>query len=98
MTDGRGGVSARVVDLDYHPRMLPFSKQRHVMTRRMSDALRGAGSIMDIYPAPTVYDQFVPKGTAESRLETVWVRVGKHIRDAAREVRGESPTRPKKVA
>lgn len=68
------------------------------MTRRMSDTLRRAGSIMDLCPASAVYDQFVPKGTTESRLEKVWARVGKHIRDAAKEVRDESATQPKKVA
>ena len=52
---------------------------------------------MDICPAPTAYDQFVPKGTAESRLEAVWVRVGKQIRVVAMDVRDESKTQPKKA-
>lgn len=67
------------------------------MTRRMSETLRGVGSIMDIYPAPAVYDRFIPKGTTASRLNAAWTRVGKHIRDAAKEVRNESPTRPRRV-
>lgn len=68
------------------------------MSERTNAFLRGAGSIMDICPATSAYDQFVPKGTVESRLRTVWLRVGKHVRDAAREVRDESTTQPKKVA
>lgn len=68
------------------------------MSKRTNAFLRGAGSIMDICPATAAYDQFVPKGTAESRLRKVWVRVGKHIRDAAKEAHDESTTQPKKVA
>ena len=89
-------ASACSAILDYHSLMFEFSNK--VMTRRMSAFLRGAGSIMDIGPATAAYDQFVPKGTAESRLEAVWVRVGKHLRVAAREVRNDSTTQPKKVA
>ena len=75
----------------------PVFEEKHLMTRRVSETLRGAGSIMDIYPAPAAYDRFIPKGTTASRLNAAWTRVGKHIRDAAREVRNESPTRPGRV-
>ena len=59
------------------------------MTKRMRTILQGAGSIVDICPASNGYEQFVPKGTVEERLNAVWSRVGQHIRDAAREVRSE---------
>lgn len=59
------------------------------MTQRMRTILQGAGSIVDICPASNGYEQFVPKGTVEDRLNAVWSRVGQHIRDAVREVRNE---------
>lgn len=42
--------------------------------RRMRALLRGAGSIMDIYPDPDRYARFVPAGTAEERLGEIWHR------------------------
>ena len=58
--------------------------------RRMQAMLRGAGSIMDIYPDPDRYSRFVPAGTAEERLGETWRRVGKYIHDAAERVHRES--------
>jgi len=68
------------------------------MTERMQAFLRGAGSIMDISPAPNVYEQWMPRGTPEERLNAVWTRVGQHIRNAAGEVNGESTARSKQAA
>ena len=58
--------------------------------RRMRALLRGAGSIMDIYPDPDRYARFVPAGTAEERLGEIWHRVGRYIHDAAGRVHRES--------
>jgi len=67
------------------------------MTKRMRAILRGAGSIMDISPAPNLYEQWIPRGTSEERLNAVWARVGQHIRNAAGEVHGESAARTKQA-
>ena len=68
------------------------------MTNRMRNILRGAGSIMDICPAPNAYEQWMPRGTPEERLNAVWTRVGRHIRNAAGEVRNDSAARTKQTA
>lgn len=61
------------------------------MTRlRMQAMLRGAGSIMDIYPDPDRYSRFIPTGTAEERLGEIWIRVGRYIYGAAERVHRES--------
>lgn len=63
------------------------------MTRRrirLQAVLRGAGSIMDVYPDPDRYLRLVPAGTAEERLGEVWHRVGTYIYDASEKVRHES--------
>lgn len=57
--------------------------------RRMQALLRGAGSIMDIYPDPDRYLRFVPAGTTEERLGETWRRVGKYIHNATERVRRE---------
>ena len=85
------------MNLDYHLASASVFEESYLMARRMSQTVRGAWSIMDICPAPAVYDRFIPKGTTASRLNAAWTRVGKHIRDAAKEVRDESPTRPGRV-
>lgn len=61
--------------------------------RRMRALLRGAGSIMDIYPDPDRYARFVPAGTAEERLGEIWHRVGRYIHNAAGRVHHESEPR-----
>lgn len=58
--------------------------------RRMQAMLRGAGSIMDIYPDPDRYLRLVPAGTTEERLGETWRRVGRYIHDAAERIRRES--------
>ena len=62
------------------------------MTDRMRAMLRGAGSIMDIYPDPSRYERFISPAPAEERIGDYWNRVGKRIRDAATRVRHESKT------
>ena len=61
-----------------------------MIRRRMQALLRGAGSIMDIYPDPDRYLRFVPAGTTEERLGETWRRVGKYIHNATERVRRES--------
>ena len=63
--------------------------------RRMQAMLRGAGSILDIYPDPDPdrYLRLVPArpvGSTEERLGDIWRRVGKRISDAAERVHHES--------
>ena len=60
------------------------------MTDRMRAMLRGAGSILDIYPDPSRYERFISTAPAEERIGDYWNRVGKRIRDAAARVRHES--------
>ena len=62
------------------------------MTNRMRAMLRGAGSIMDIYPDPGRYERFISTAPAEERIGDYWSRVGKRIRDAAARVHHESQT------
>ena len=56
------------------------------MTDRMRAMLRGAGSIMDIYPDPSRYERFISPAPAGERIGDYWNRVGKRIRDASPEV------------
>lgn len=44
--------------------------------------LRGFGSMLDLWPDPSVYLKLLPPETAEERLGAVWSRVGDHIRRA----------------
>ena len=60
------------------------------MTDRMRAMLRGAGSIMDIYPDPGHYERFISSAPAEERIGDYWSRVGRRIRDAAAKVHHES--------
>lgn len=62
------------------------------MTDRIRAMLRGAGSIMDIYPDPGRYERFISPAPAGERIGDYWNRVGKRIRDAAARVHHESKT------
>ena len=60
---------------------------------RIRATLHGIGSIADICPETSgLYQNLMPAGTQDERLEATWRRVGNHIRTACdqyeREVQG----------
>ena len=61
------------------------------MTQRMKNFLRGAGSLIVLYPGPNTYERLVPKAPAEKRLAETWLRVGDHIRYGIKVVSSEPP-------
>jgi hypothetical protein len=52
-----------------------------IMTGKVRNMLRGAGSIMDIAPA-TNYGKYVPEKNIAKRMEGHFTRVGKNIQAA----------------
>lgn len=53
-----------------------------IMSRHIKNFLRGFGSVIDIAPAPTCRDRFVPRDTDAERLRKDFERVGSDMHKA----------------
>lgn len=51
------------------------------MNKKWKIFISGMGSILAIYPS-TNYAEFMPKGNANDRIRSHWVRAGSHIQSS----------------